>query len=141
MTDKKVGVGVGVMILKDGKVLLGRRHSDPEKASSALRGEGTWTLPGGKLEFGESFEEAAIRETKEETGMDLLNPKVICINNDKIESAHFVTIGLLAEGFNGEPKVMEPDRIVEWRWFSFDNLPAPLFFPSEKVLKNYLAKE
>lgn len=48
--------------MNDGKVLLGQRHSDPEKADSALHGEGTWTMPGGKLHFGESFEEGATRE-------------------------------------------------------------------------------
>jgi len=44
MTDennKKIGVGFGIMILKDNKVLLGHRHPDPEKASSDLHGEGT----------------------------------------------------------------------------------------------------
>ncbi|MDD4531470.1 MAG: NUDIX domain-containing protein, partial [Candidatus Pacebacteria bacterium] len=67
--DKKVGVGVGVMILKEGKVLLGKRSEDPEKADSELHGEGTWTMPGGKMEFGESFEEAPVREVLEETGL------------------------------------------------------------------------
>ena len=58
MEKKRVGAGVGVMILnKDGKVLLGKRHDDPQKADSALHGEGTWTMPGGSLEVGESFEE------------------------------------------------------------------------------------
>ncbi len=41
--------------LKDGKVLLGKRHDDPEKASSLLKGAGTWTMPGGKLDFSETF--------------------------------------------------------------------------------------
>ena len=51
---KKVGVGFGVMMLnKEGRVLLGRRNEDPEKADSELKGEGTWTMPGGKLEFQE----------------------------------------------------------------------------------------
>jgi len=46
--NKKPGVGVGVIILKDSKVLLGKRHSDARKADSELHREGTWTLPGGK---------------------------------------------------------------------------------------------
>jgi len=41
---KTVGVGVGVLILKDNKILLGKRNEDPEKASSFLHGEGTWTM-------------------------------------------------------------------------------------------------
>ena len=62
MAEGKVGVGFGVMMLKDGKVLLGRRHIDPNKADSELHGEGTWTMPGGKLHFKESFEQGAARE-------------------------------------------------------------------------------
>ena len=61
-TDRKMGIGIGVMILKDEKVLLGHRHLDPKKASSSLYGEGTWTIPGGKLHFGEDLKEAALRE-------------------------------------------------------------------------------
>lgn len=137
MMTERVGVGCGLMLVKDGKLLLGKRHEDPENADSELHGEGTWTMPGGKLEYGESFEECVKRELEEETGMTLKNSKVICVNNDKNEHAHFVTIGLYSEDFEGEPKVMEPDEITEWRWFSLDDLPKPLFFPSAKVLECY----
>jgi len=47
MPDKKPGVGFGVMILRNGQVLLGKRHDDPEKASSLLHGEGSWAMSGG----------------------------------------------------------------------------------------------
>lgn len=142
MSDKKLPkVGVGVMILKNNKVLLGRRNDDKEKASSALRGEGTWTMPGGKLEYGESFEECAKRETLEETGIILNKIEIICVNNDKNEHAHFITIGTFSDDFSGEPKVMEPDEITEWKWFNLDDLPKKVFFPSEKLLKNYLEKK
>jgi len=137
---KKVGVGVGVMLMKEGKILLGRRHADPEKADSELHGEGTWTMPGGKLEYGESFEQGAKRETYEETGLQLDNIQVICVSNDKNEHAHFVTIGLFSDKFDGEPKVMEPDEIVEWKWFSLDDLPSPIYFPSAKIVENYKKK-
>ena len=135
--EGKVGVGFGVMILREGKVLLGHRHDDPEKASSLLNGAGKWTMPGGKLHFGETFEEGAIREVKEETGVDLKSMKIICVNQDIIETAHFVTIGFFSDDFEGEIKVMEPDEITEWQWFELNDLPNPMYFPSEKVLKNY----
>ncbi|MEK6958561.1 MAG: NUDIX domain-containing protein [archaeon] len=138
---QKVGVGFGVMVIKDGKLLLGKRHEDPKKADSELRGEGTWTMPGGKFEYGESFEAGAARELKEETGMTLKGSKVICVNNDKNEHAHFVTVGFVAKSFSGEPKVMEPDEITEWKWFPINDLPKELFEPSRKVLKCYLTKE
>jgi len=140
---KKPGVGVGVMIVKDGKVLLGKRHIDPQKASSALHGEGTWTMPGGKLHFKEELEEVAFREAFEETGItiDKRKLKIINVSNDIVVDAHFVTVGFLCQDFEGEPKVMEPDEIVEWQWFSLDNLPHPLYFPSEKILKKYLERQ
>jgi len=137
MADKKVGVGFGIMLLNnDRQVLLGRRHENPEKADSELSGEGTWTMPGGKLEFGESFEEGAKRELMEETGMVLDKVKVVCVSNDKTDGAHFVTVGMFSEYFDGVPRVMEPDEITKWGWFDLDDLPSPLFFPSARILEN-----
>ena len=138
--NKKVGVGFGVMIMRNGKILLGKRHSDAEKADSALHGEGTWTMPGGKLEYGESFEEGARREVQEESGLALDDVKVICVNNDMNEFAHFVTIGLFSDNSSGEPKVLEPDEITEWVWFDLNALPKPLYFPSAKIVENYKNK-
>ncbi len=137
----KIGVGFGIMILKNNRVLLGRRHDDPEKASSLLNGAGTWTMPGGKLHFGETFEEGAKRELSEETGMTLEKAGVLCINQDMVENVHFITIGLLANTFSGEPQVNEPDEITEWEWFDLEDLPTPLYFPSAKILENYKQKK
>jgi len=137
----QVKVGFGVMILKNNKVLLGKRHDDPQKASSALHGEGTWTMPGGKMHFGQTFEDEAARETLEETGIivDKSKFKLISLTNDVVHDAHFITIGFLCEDFEGEPQVMEPDEITKWEWFDLNSLPSPIYFPSEKVLKNYLS--
>jgi ADP-ribose pyrophosphatase YjhB (NUDIX family) len=97
-------------------------------------------MPGGKMHFGESFEETCARETLEETGIiiDKNKIKIISITNDMVPDAHFVTIGFLCEDFKGDAQVMEPDEITKWEWFDLKNLPAPLFFPSEKVIKNYM---
>ncbi|MEI7961863.1 MAG: NUDIX domain-containing protein [archaeon] len=138
---KRVGAGFGVMLLKNNKLLLGKRHEDPKKADSELHGEGTWTMPGGKFEFGETFEEAAARELKEETSIILNKSKVICVNNDKNEHAHFITMGFLAIEFVGEAKVMEPNEITEWKWFEMDKLPTNLFPPSKNLLACYLNKK
>jgi len=140
MEEQKPKVGVGVMILKDNKILLGHRHEDAEKASSELHGEGTWTMPGGKLDFQESLIDGAIREVFEETGIKLENNnlKVLCVQDDIVPDKHFVTIGFLCQNFAGEPKVMEPDEITEWDWFSFDDLPKKIFPPSEKMIKAFL---
>jgi hypothetical protein len=67
------------------------------------------------------------------------------VNNDIAKDAHFVIIGLLAEegiAFNPnvEPRVMEPEEITEWKWFSLTELPEKLFNPSRKILNNYNTK-
>lgn len=138
---KKIGVGFGVMILKDNKILLGKRHDDPIKADSLLHGEGTWTMPGGKIDFGEAFEEAAAREVIEETGIKIEEDKLkfISLTNDIVHDAHFITIGFLCEEFEGEAQIMEPDEITKWEWFDLNETPEKMYFPSAKVLENYKA--
>ena len=134
-------VGAAVMLLRDGKVLLGKRHDDPVKADSLLHGEGTWTLPGGKLDFHERPTEGARRETLEECNIKSNDLKLISVGNEMVPDAHFITLGFLCKDFEGEPKVMEPDEITEWRWFGFDELPEKMFPPAEKIIKNYLDGE
>jgi 8-oxo-dGTP diphosphatase len=139
MSDQKPRVGFGVMILKEGKVLLGKRHDDPEKADSELHGENTWTMPGGKLEFGKNFLEGCTREVAEETSLEIKKDKLelISLTDDILPDVHFVTAGFLCENFSGEPKVMEPDEITEWKWYPLDKLPDKVFPPSQKVLDHY----
>jgi len=141
-TNKRPGVGVGVIILKDNKVLLGKRNDDPDKADSLLHGEGTWTLPGGKLDFGENIQDCAYREVLEETGIKINKNKIklISVTNDVVEDAHFVTLGFLCEEFEGSSNVMEPDEITEWKWFDINDMPSPMFFPSEKIIRNFVNK-
>ena len=141
MDNKNVRTGIGVLVMKDNKILLGKRNVDPEKASSELHGEGTWTMPGGKIHFGEKIQEAALREVGEEIGIIPKKLKVVSVTNEIRNDAHFVTIGFLCEDFEGEPEVMEPEEITEWKWFSLDKLPNPIFPPSLKLLQNYINKE
>jgi 8-oxo-dGTP diphosphatase len=142
-TDEKKypKAGIGVLILRDGLVLLGKRHDDPIKASSELQGQGTWTMPGGKLDFGETLGVAVRREVFEETGIELRSFKVVSVTDDMKADKHFVTVGFFSDDFAGEPEVKEPDEIVEWRWFPLDQLPEPMYPSSVKLLKNYLAGE
>ena len=129
--------GAAVMIVKDGKVLLGKRNDDPEKAGSQLHGEGTWTLPGGKVDFGETIHNAAIRELKEETDLDAKKLELISVTDEIVHDAHFVSMGFVCTEWEGEVKTMEPEEITEWRWFPLDELPSPMFKPSAKMIKNY----
>ena len=137
---KMVRAGIGIMVLKDGKVLMGKRHDDAEKADSCLHGEGTWTFPGGKLDFHDTIKGGAARELEEETSLKAKELDVFSVTNERVHDVHFVTVGLLCKEFEGEPKAMEPDEIVEWKWFGFDELPEKVFPPSMKMIKNYKDK-
>jgi 8-oxo-dGTP diphosphatase len=121
-------VGLGVVVIKDGKVLLHKRKGS---------GNGRWSFPDGHLEAGESFEECAKRETLEEAGIEIKNIKFVTATNDinLEENSHYITIYVAAEHASGEPKIMEPDRAEKWDWFSWNELPKPLFLPVENLIK------
>lgn len=133
----KPGVGVGVMIINDNKILLGLRNPDKEKASSELQGQGTWTMPGGKVEFMEKLMDAAKRELEEETSLVATKLDLLCISDDMTETAHYVTVGFIVKDYKGEVKTMEPDTILEWKWFDLNNLPENLYGPSAKCIEKY----
>ncbi len=122
-------VGIGVCIVKNGEVLVGKRLN--------AHGNGTWCFPGGHLEFGESWEECAKREVDEETGLSIGEVAFAGVTNDifKSENKHYVTIYMRANWTSGEPVVLEHEKMIEWHWANWDNLPEPLFLP----LKNLIA--
>lgn len=124
-------VGVGVCIFKDGKILLGRRQK------SSATGISTWAPTGGKLDYGESFEACARRETLEEAGIVISEPRFITCTNDifTVEAKHFITIYMRADWVSGEPQVLEPDKMAEWGWFDPAHMPVPLFMPFSNLLK------
>ncbi len=120
-------VGVGVMVFKDGKVLVGKRKGS--------HGQGEYAWPGGHMEHMESFEMCAKREVMEETGMEIENIRFLRVSNFKdYAPKHYVDIGLMADWKAGEPQVMEPDRCEAWAWYDPNDLPSPLF----KSLPSYL---
>ena len=133
---KKIGGGVGVMVLNEqNQVLLGLRNPNKEKKEGELTGVGTWTMPGGKVEIGETLKSAAIRETKEETGLEVKDVNLICVLDNIEKTSHYVTIGFRATYFSGNVEVLEPETIVEWKWFDLDNLPENIYAPSKQILE------
>lgn len=121
-------VGVGVIVTKGNKVLLGKRKN--------AHGNGTWSFGGGHLELNEKLEECAKREVKEEAGIDIKNIRFGTITNDifEEENKHYITIFMIADS-TGEPKNMEPNKLEKWEWFSWNELPKPLFLPIKNLLK------
>jgi len=132
MEHERPKVGVGVIVVKEGKVLLCERLSS--------HGAGTYSIPGGHMEFGESFEDTARREVEEETGLkDILVKDLVCVSNDRVYEKHFITIGMLADWTSGEPVAMEPEKARNWAWYAPEELPENLFLPSKAVLENWIA--
>ncbi len=132
-----IKVGVGVMILDGNKILLGHR-SKTRKDTGGIYEPDTWTLPGGKQEYSETVYETIIREVKEETNLDIANPKVFSVSDDFQTDRHFVTIEMITNEFSGEVKVMEPEKEDEWRWFDLNELPNNIYSPSKKFIEKYL---
>jgi 8-oxo-dGTP diphosphatase len=123
MTERVVRVGIGVFIIKNGTFLVGRRLG--------AHGADSWSVPGGKQDFGETPEETAAREVLEETGLTITNVRFGAYTNDILpdDGLHFVTLWMLADWQAGEPAITEPDKFVDLRWVDFTSLPAPLFQP------------
>ncbi|KAL4574580.1 hypothetical protein LXL04_021414 [Taraxacum kok-saghyz] len=127
-------IGVVIFLLKDNTVLLGRRR--------ASVGDNTFALPGGRLEFGESFEECAAREVKEETGLDIKDIKYLTITNNVFTEGekplHIVAVYMRASLSDPDqiPENVEPDKCYGWDWYDWKNLPQPLFPPLETMLKS-----
>ena len=121
-------VGVAAIILKDGRVLLIRRKG--------VHGEGSWSTPGGHLEFGETPEQCAIRETREEVGIEITNVRFIAVTNDifKESGKHYITLWMQGDLWSGEPKVAAESEVTKPGWFGWDCLPSPLFLPFENLL-------
>lgn len=100
-------------------------------------GSNTWSIPGGHLEYGEHWEEGAVREVMEETGMKISNVSFVAITNDVFEKdqKHSVTIWVDSDWVSGEPTITEPDKLIKLEWRDFKTLPEPLFEPCWKNLR------
>lgn len=136
--EKQIKVGVGLYIFNPkNQLLLGLRKSDHEK--------GTWCPPGGHMEYGESNEEAAIREVLEETGLKIKKQDVSLqgVTNDFYPESgkHYITLHLSCHKYSGTPQIMEPNKCAEWRWFDLDNLPENLMLSNKNFIAQYDIKK
>lgn len=122
-------VGIGIIITRDDQVLLMKRKGP--------HGMGTWSTPGGHLDFGESPEGCAAREAKEEVGLDVVDIRFRAVTNDLFETTgkHYITIWMEGSVISGEPIIAAEDEVAEIGWFAWDSLPQPLFLTLENLLK------
>ncbi len=125
------------MVLKDGKMLLGKREL-------ADHGATEYWQPGGHLEHLESFEDCARREVREETGIEIKNIRFLLLCNQKdYAPKHYVNVGLIADWASGEPIVKELEKWSSWDWYDLSKLPRPLmkmmpyYLEALKTGKNY----
>lgn len=118
-------VGVGVVVVKEGKVLLGKRIN--------AHGAGTWAFPGGHLEHGETIADCALRELSEETGLKGHSLQFGPWTNDIIDESHYVTLFVFVDFFEGQIQIKEPQKCQAWEWYDWNDLPSPLF-PSIRSL-------
>ena len=121
-------VGVACLVTRDGRILLLRRQRS--------HGAGSWSPPGGHLDFGEAVAACATRETLEETGLRIVDPEFLAVTNDIFESdgRHYITVWMRAESRDGEVGVQDPAEVAEVGWFAPDALPSPLFLSLANLL-------
>lgn len=135
MTEKFPRIGIGVFVFKDGEFIMGCRKG--------AHGEGSWSIPGGHLEWGEQWEETARREVLEETGLQIKNIQFGAVTNDIFsdENKHYVTIWITSDWASGEAVIAEPDKFIDIGWYDFNTLPKPLFLPWQQLLQSkFVAK-
>ena len=127
--DQRPLVGTGVFVMKDGKFVVIRRKSS--------HGKGAWGLVGGHLEYGESFEECAAREVREEVGLEIENVSVLGLTNTVFEDErkHYVTVFLKSDYAAGNAELMEPEKHDALRWVSWDEMPEPCFAMLDTFMK------
>jgi mutator protein MutT len=111
-------VGVGAVIIQDGRILLEKRKNEP--------GKGKWSIPGGLVELGENVEQTVIREVREETGLEVEKPEHIDVVDNVVRDDngeikyHFVIIDYFVKLKGGRMKATSDAE--ELRWVTFDEV-------------------
>ncbi|MFF4408437.1 NUDIX domain-containing protein [Streptomyces sp. NPDC001407] len=122
----QAALGVCVIVVDvEGRVLLGLHRS------------GVWECPGGKISPGESIEETAVRELREETSLSARaeDVEVIALLLDEVGGTNRATAVVVVTVYEGAPVAAEPELVSRWEWAPTAALPGPLFTPSAQALR------
>jgi 8-oxo-dGTP diphosphatase len=121
-----VRVGVQCILRKGDEILLVQRNRS--------FGEGTWCLPGGHLEPGETIVQCATRELHEETGITGHTTRIIAITDPSVHANHHMQIGVEVTSWSGKPRIVDADECRAVRFFAENSLPREIFVASVDVL-------
>ncbi len=121
------GIAVNVAVIKEGKILLTKRD-DFE----------TWILPSGGVEEGESVAQAAIRETKEETGLDVELTGLVGVYSRLGTLSGVPAVLFSAKPIGGKTRCQEGETIAV-EWFAFDAIPSPLSMGHRKRIEDAIS--
>lgn len=127
MAERFVRVGTAALIFRGTKVLLGKRKGS--------HGAGTWSFPGGHVDFGEDPIDSVRREVLEETGIKVgvierYAPMPWVNTHFPKEGKQYVTLFFTCKDLGEDPTLMEPDKCEQWAWCDVRSLPQPLFEPT-----------
>jgi ADP-ribose pyrophosphatase len=123
-------VGVGVLVVDTKKrVLLTLRNRAPEA--------GCWSIVGGKVDFLERLEQCALREAREEAGVEVELVRLLCVTDHVLpdEEQHWVAPAYLGRIVSGEAKNCEPDKAREVRWCELDSIPENLTMTARNAIE------
>ena len=125
-------VGMGILVMRGDKVLLGKRRGS--------HGDGYYAAPGGHIEFGESFAAAAAREVREETALEITNLRLLSVGNYLFTRAdgerHYIDVDFVCEAPAGEAQLCEPEKCDGWAWYDLNDLPQPLFIVTQRMIES-----
>lgn len=128
MTEKRPRPGSAVLVMHEGKILLGRRNK--------VNANNKWVLPGGGIDWGETSEEAAKREALEETGLEVELEELVCVKEIIATHADYHSIVFFYKAKPKKPEIKVSDDLSEAKFFTIQEIKALDYVQSvEDVLK------